>query len=384
MFLDFFYLLKDKKVPVTITEYLTFIKALPLAECSLDNLYYLARALLVKSEGYFDIFDQCFAYYFKDVDVKFTIDDDILEWLMNPENMKYLTEEEIKMLKALDLEELKRLFEERLKEQDERHDGGNKWIGTGGTSPFGDWGFHPSGISFGNKHRLGKAMKIAMARRYQNYRYDVTLDIRQIQVALKKLRRLKRIGCPDELDLDETIDQTCRNAGDLELIFRPERKNNVRVLLLMDAGGSMDPYADLCNQLFSAAYNVKFFKDFKYFYFHNCIYQYLYKDMFQSEKSKIATQDIMRKYDKNYKLIVLGDAMMASSELLESGGSMYYNDPDGIPGIVWLKRLRDHYEKSVWLNPTRYAGFSKQQVEKLYPMFPLTIEGLEDAIRKLV
>jgi len=152
----------------------------------------------------------------------------------------------------------------------------------------------------------------------------------------------------------------------------------------MDAGGSMDPYADLCNQLFSAAYNVKFFKDFKYFYFHNCIYQYLYKDMFQSEKSKIATQDIMRKYDKNYKLIILGDAMMASSELLESGGSMYYNDPDGIPGIVWLKKLRDHFEKAVWLNPTRYGGFTKQQIEKLYPMFPLTIEGLEDAIRKLV
>ncbi|NHI91246.1 MAG: VWA domain-containing protein [Candidatus Lokiarchaeota archaeon] len=384
MFLDFFFLLKDKKVPVTITEYLTFIKALPLADCSLDNLYYLARALLVKSEGYFDIFDQCFAYYFKDIDVKFTLNDDILEWLMNPENMKYLTEKEIEMLKSLDLEELRRLFEERLKEQNERHDGGNKWIGTGGTSPFGDWGYHPSGISFGSQHRMGKAMKLAMARTYQNYRHDLTLDIRQIQVALKKLRRLKRIGCPDELDLEDTIDQTCKNAGDLELIFRPERKNNVRVLLLMDAGGSMDPYANLCNQLFSAAYNVKFFKDFKYFYFHNCIYQYLYKDMYQSDKSKIATQDVIRKYDKNYKLIILGDAMMATSELFESGGSLYYNDPDGIPGIVWLKRLRDHFGKAVWLNPTKYGGFTKQQIEKLYPMFYLSIDGLEEAVKKLV
>ncbi|MHA1783757.1 MAG: vWA domain-containing protein [Candidatus Helarchaeota archaeon] len=384
MFLDFFLLLKDKKVPVTITEYLTFVKALPLADCSLENLYYLARALLVKNEGYFDIFDQCFAYYFKDVDVKFTVDDEILKWLMDPKNMKYLTEEELEMLKSLDLEELKRLFEERLREQDERHDGGNKWIGTGGTSPFGDWGFHPSGISFGSQHRLGKAMKLAMSRMYKNYRHDLTLDIRQIQVALKKLRRLKRIGCPDELDLDETIDQTCRNAGDLELIFRPERKNNVRVLLLMDAGGSMDPYALLCNQLFSAAYNVKFFKDFKYYYFHNCIYQYVYKDIHQSAKSQVATQDLMRKYDKNYKLIILGDAMMAASELLESGGSLYYNDPDGIPGIVWLKRLRDHFEKVVWLNPTRYAGFSRRQIEKLFPMYYLSIEGIEEAIRKLI
>jgi len=384
MFLEFFNLLKEKKVPVTITEYLTFIKALPLADCSLDNLYYLARALLVKSEGYFDIFDQCFAYYFKNIDVKFTIDDNILEWLMNPENMKYLSPEEIEMLKSLDLEELKRLFEERLKEQDERHDGGNKWVGTGGTSPFGDMGYHPSGLSFGNKHRMGKAMKLAMARRYKNYRHDLTLDIRQIQVALKKLRRLKRIGCEDELDLDETIDTTCRNAGDLELIFRPPRKNNVRVLLLMDAGGSMDPYADVCNQLFSAAYNVKFFKDFKYFYFHNCIYQYLYKDMYQSQKEAVATQDVLRKYDKKYKLIILGDAHMSGSELLESGGSMYYNDPDMVPGIVWLKRLRDHFDKAVWLNPTSYSGFTKQQIAKIFPMFPLTIDGLEDAVRKLV
>ena len=384
MFLDFFHLLKEKKVPVTITEYLTFIKALPLADCSLDNLYYLARALLVKSEGYFDIFDQCFAYYFKNVDVKFTIDDNILEWLMNPENLKYLSEKEIEMLKSLDLEELKRLFLERLQEQDDRHDGGNKWIGTGGTSPFGDWGFHPTGILFGDKHRQGKALKLAMARRYKNYRNDLTLDIRQIQMALKKLRRLKRIGCEDELDLDETIDTTCRNAGDLELIFRPPRKNNVRVLLIMDAGGSMDPYAETCNQLFSAAYNVKFFKDFKYFYFHNCIYQYLYKDMWQSAKESIATQDVMRKYDKKYKLIILGDAHMAGSELLEPGGSMYYNDPDSVPGIVWLKRLRDHYEKAVWLNPTSYGGFTKQQIAKIFPMFPLTLDGLEDAIRKLV
>ncbi|MFX0137595.1 MAG: VWA domain-containing protein [Candidatus Hodarchaeota archaeon] len=384
MFLDFFLLLRKHKVPVTITEYLAFLKALPLVDCDLTNFYYLARAFLIKNEGYFDIYDQCFANYFKDIPMALTIDETILEWLMNPKNRRYLTEEEIKLLKALDLEELKRLFEQRLREQKERHDGGDKWIGTGGTSPFGQGGFHPTGISLGLFHNSGMAVKLAIQRRYQNYRHDIALDIRQIQMALKKLRRFKREGREEELDIDETIDETCRNCGDIELIFRPERKNRVRILLLMDAGGSMDPYAHTCSQLFSAAYNVKFFKDFKYYYFHNCVYTYLYKSIEQTEKSKIATQDLMRKYDKDYKLIFVGDAMMHPDELLARNGSMYYNDPDGVPAILWLKRLRDHFEKAVWLNPANYGGFTRQQIEKIFPMFPLTINGLEEAIRKLI
>ncbi len=384
MFLDFFLLLRKHKVPVTITEYLTFLKALPLVDCDLTNFYYLARAFLVKNEGYFDIYDQCFANYFKDVPMTLTIDESILEWLMNPKNRKYLTEEELALLKSLDLEELKRLFEQRLREQKERHDGGDKWIGTGGTSPFGREGVHPTGISLGLYHNSGTAVKLAFQRRYQNYRHDIALNIRQIQMALKKLRRFKREGLEEELDIDETIDETCKNCGDIELIFRPERKNRVKILLLMDAGGSMDPYANTCSQLFSAAYNVKFFKDFKYYYFHNCVYTYLYKSIEQTEKSKIATQDIMRKYDKHYKLIFVGDAMMHPDELLARNGSMYYNDPDGVPAILWLKRLRDHFEKAVWLNPANYGGFTRQQIEKLFPMFPLTIDGLEEAIRKLI
>jgi len=384
MFLDFFLLLKKYKIPVTITEYLSFLKALPLADCDLTNFYYLARAFLVKNEGYFDIYDQCFYNYFKDVPMALTIDETILEWLMNPKNRRYLTPEEIAMLKALDLDELKRLFEQRLREQKERHDGGNKWIGTGGTSPFGRGGYHPTGISLGLTHNSGTAIKLAVQRRYQNYRHDLVLDIRQIQMALKKLRRLKREGREDELDLDETIDKTCKNCGDIELVFRPERKNNIRVILLMDAGGSMDPYAATCSQLFSAAYNVKFFRDFKYFYFHNCIYTYLYKDIEQTNKSKIPTQDIIRKYDKHYKLIIVGDAMMHPDELMAPGGSMYYSDPDGIPGIVWLKRLGEHFKKAVWLNPAHYGGYTANQIEKIFPMFPLTIDGLEEAIKKLI
>lgn len=387
MLIDFFYLLREKKVPVTITEWLTYMEALSkgLHNCSFYDFYFLTRALLVKNECYFDAFDQCFAHFFKDVEFTLKIDEKFLEWLENPLNQKYLLPEELEFLEHLDLEELRRLLEERLREQTERHDGGDKWIGTGGTSPFGVRGAHPTGISFGDRRMGGMAMKYALERRYRNYRHDLTLDIRQIQMALKKLRVLKRIGVPEELDLEETIDETCKNAGELELIFRPERKNRLKILLLMDAGGSMEPYAHLVNQLFSAAYSLKFFKDFQYFFFHNCIYQYIYEDIVQSEKTKFPTADLMRKYDKNYKLIIVGDAHMHPAELVEPGGAIYYYaDPDGTPGIVWLQRLRDHFRKSVWINPTRYSGWTIDMISRIFSMFQLTINGIEEAVKALL
>ena len=387
MLIDFFFLLREKKVPVTITEWLTYMEALSkgLHNCSFYDFYYLTRALLVKNECYFDAFDQCFAHYFKDVELTLTIDEKFLEWLENPLNQKYLLPEELEFLKHLDLEELRRLLEERLREQTERHDRGDRWIGTGGTSPFGIRGAHPTGISFGDRRMGGMAMKYALERRYRNYRHDMTLDIRQIQMALKKLRLLKRIGVPDELDLEETIDETCKNAGELELIFRPERKNRVKVILLMDAGGSMEPYAHLVNQLFSAAYSLKFFRDFQYFFFHNCVYQFIYEDMMNTESTKFPTADLMRKYDKNYKLIIVGDAHMHPAELVEPGGAIYYYaDPDGTPGIVWLKRLQDHFRKSVWINPSRYSGWTRDKISKIFPMFQLTINGLEEAVKALL
>ena len=387
MLIDFFFLLREKKVPVTITEWLTYMEALSkgLHNCSFYDFYFLTRALLVKNECYFDAFDQCFAHYFKDVELTLTIDEKFLEWLENPVNQRYLLPEELEFLKHLDLEELRRLLEERLREQTERHDRGDRWIGTGGTSPFGIRGAHPTGISFGDRRMGGMAIKYALERRYRNYRHDMTLDIRQIQMALKKLRLLKRIGVPDELDLEETIDETCKNAGELELIFRPERKNRVKVILLMDAGGSMEPYAHLVNQLFSAAYSLKFFRDFQYFFFHNCVYQFIYEDMMNTESTKFPTADLMRKYDKNYKLIIVGDAHMHPAELVEPGGAIYYYaDPDGTPGIVWLKRLQDHFRKSVWINPSRYSGWTRDKISKIFPMFQLTINGLEEAVKALL
>ncbi|WXG41409.1 MAG: VWA containing CoxE family protein [Candidatus Freyarchaeum deiterrae] len=388
MLIDFFFLLKQNKIPVTITEWLTYMEALSkgLHNCRFNDFYFLTRALLVKNECYFDAFDQCFAQYFRDVEGSLTIDEEFLKWLENPRNQKYLSPEELEFLKHLNVEELRRLLEERLKEQKERHDGGDKWIGTGGTSPFGVRGAHPTGISFGDRRGSGTAMKYALERRYQNYRHDLTLDIRQIQMALKKLRLFKRVGVPDELCLEDTIDETCKNAGELELIFHPERKNRVKVLLLMDTGGSMDPYSDLVNQLFSAAHSLKFFKDFQYFYFHNCVYQYVYKDMAQLNSTMVATADLMQKYDKNYKLIIVGDANMHPAELMEPGGAIYFYpvDTDETPGIVWLTRLRDHFKKAVWINPAGHSGWTINTISRIFPMFQLTINDLEEAVKALI
>ncbi|MHA1693975.1 MAG: vWA domain-containing protein [Candidatus Helarchaeota archaeon] len=386
MFIDFFYELKKSRIPVSITEFMTLIKALELGleNCNLENFYFLARSLLVKDIIYYDEYDRIFLKYFQGLDIPISIRDEILKWLEDPKRLN-LTKEQLEQLKKLGLDELLKMFEERLKEQKERHDGGNRWIGTGGTSPFGNYGAHPTGISFSSTHGAGTAVKIAMQRYYRNYRNDIRLDIRQIQMALKKLRRFKRVGIEDELDLDGTIDKTCKNGGELEICMQPPRKNRIKVLLMMDAGGSMDPYIDIVNRLFSAAHSLRFFKDFKYYYFHNCVYQISYKDMNQDET--IYTSDILRKCDEDYKLIMVGDASMAHSELMCSGGSLYYTDTDGTAGIVWLNRLRQHFKKSVWLNPMNenvWGGYTVKVIRTIFPMFPLTLEGIENAVKNLV
>ncbi|MHA1270767.1 MAG: vWA domain-containing protein [Candidatus Helarchaeota archaeon] len=355
-----------------------------LENCKLDNFYFIARSLLIKDIIYYDEYDRVFLKYFQGITLPPTIRDEILKWLENSRKLN-LTKEQLEKLKKLGLAELLKMFEERLKEQDERHDGGNRWIGTGGTSPFGKDGAHPTGLSFSNRHGSGTAIKLAVQRMYRNYRNDVRLDIRQIQMALKKLRRFKRTGIEEELDIDETIDKTCKNAGELEICMRPPRKNRIKVLLMMDAGGSMDPYVDVVNRLFSAAHSLRFFKDFKYYYFHNCIYKMSYKDMDQNET--IDSHDILRKYDKEYKLILVGDAYMNSTELLSSGGSLYYNDTDGVAGIVWLNRFKQHFRKAVWLNPMNsnmWGGYTVRVIRSIFPMFPLTIEGIENAVKELI
>lgn len=386
MFTDFFYTLKKRNVPVSITEWMTFVEALAKGYiANLDEFYYLARAMLVKSEGYFDHYDIAFQEYFRGIEAPDEILKQVLDWLKDPLNRMPLSEEEQAMLRNLDFEELLKQLEERLKEQTEQHDGGGYWVGRGGYSPFGHSGYHPAGIRIGGESRHRSAVQIAQERRFRNYRNDLVLDIRQMKIALKKLRQLSRIGLEDELDLEGTIDATAKSAGEIELIWQRSRKNAVKVLLLMDVGGSMEPFAQLCSQLFSAAHSSAHFKDFQYYYFHNCIYDNLYQDIERQET--VSTDYLLRTLEPDYKLLVVGDATMAPWELMERHGAINYYEQNEMPGIVWLKRIAEHFTHSVWLNPNDprlWVHPTIQMVERIFPMFSLTLDGLEQAVRKLV
>ncbi len=388
MFLNFFYLLRRFKVPVSITEWLTLMEALDrgYALSSLNVFYYLARAILVKSETYYDQFDQAFYAAFGKIKTDEEITDEVLEWLKDPINRLALDPEELEKLKRYDLETLRAMFEERLREQDERHDGGGRWIGTGGTSPFGHGGAHPAGVRVGGPGGGGSAVQIAQERRFRNYRTDLTLDIRQIKVALKRLRHFKREGPEDELDLKETIDKTCKNAGEIELVFGRARRNTVKVCLMMDSGGSMAPFSELVNRLFSAAHQMSHFKDLKYYYFHNCVYQELFEDIYNSKA--VPTGSVMSNLDADYKLIMVGDAHMAPSELFSKGGAIDYWYHNEIPGIEWLQRLADHFRYAVWLNPINrpqiWVHPTIKAIGRVFPMFELTLDGIDQAVKALM
>jgi len=383
---EFFFTLRENKVPVTLTEWLTFMEALTLglAYSDYSAFYSLGRSLLIKDVAYYDTFDQVFEHIFAGAELSPTLQDDIQQWLEDPIDFLGLSEDEKAMLETMDFDKLKEEFEKRLLEQDERHDGGNRWVGTGGTSPFGHGGYNPSGIRVGGEGGGHRAAQVASLRRFKNYRKDIILDTRQLKVALKKLRALERIGVADELDLDESIDQTCRNAGELELIFRPERKNRFKLLLLMDAGGSMDPYARLVNQLFSAANQMNHWKEFKYYYFHNCVYEDVFEDIYMD--NRVPTGKLFKDLDASWRVIFVGDAAMSPYELTARHGAIYYYHRNELPGIEWLKRIRDHFQKVVWLNPVPERQWWSQTIDwigALYPMHPLTIGGLEDAIKDL-
>jgi hypothetical protein len=288
-------------------------------------------------------------------------------------------------LQKMDLDQLLRELEKRLREQTGQHNGGSYWIGTGGTSPFGHSGTHPSGIRIGGESGGRRAVQVAAERRFRNYRSDLTLDVRQTKLALRRLRQFSRIGLEDELDLPNTIDATCRNSGELELKWRRRRKNTVKVLLLMDAGGSMEPLAQLCSQLFSAARSSTHFKDLQYYYFHNCIYGRLYRDI--ERQDVVSTEHLLRTLEPDYKVILVGDARMSPYELTERYGAISYYEQNEIPGFVWLKRFSEHFTHAVWLNPESHNywyDYSTRAIAKLFPMYPLTLEGLEQAVRKLV
>lgn len=387
MFINFYYLLRKHKLPVSIQEWMVLMQALKkgLMDSNLNRFYSLSRAILVKDEAYFDLYDQVFLYFFKGSLEPTPLDDQIQEWLKSTPLERFFSKEELEKLKALSLDELHRLFEERLKEQKEAHQGGSRWIGTGGTSPFGHSGYHPTGIRIGGAARNRSAVKIASERRFRNYRHDLTLDTRQIKVALKELRELRRFGPFDELDLTNTIDQSCKNAGDIELVFRASRKNQTKVLLMMDVGGTMDPYAGLVSQLFSATHSSTHFKDFKFYYFHNCVYSKVYKDMERQEA--IPTGDLFRHYNPDYKLILIGDAWMSPYELLSANGAIDFWSHESTPGYVWLKRLKEHFTKSIWLNPEKQDYWQSETIaaiRNIFPMFSLTLEGLQDGIERLI
>lgn len=382
MFLPFLYELRKRKVPVGAQEAVNLAKAMKLGlhDSSLDGFYHLARAVLIHSENHLDDFDVAFAQHFRgaELDGK-KLNEEILSWLKDVKKLRELTEEEKAMIEALDPEELQRQFEERLKTQKERHDGGNRWIGTGGTSPFGRGGFNPAGMSVGGGG--GKsAIKSADARRYKGYRSDVILDIRQIAVALRKLKGFIREGALTELDLDETIDQTAKNAGELEVVVRPPRRPDTRVILMMDVGGSMDPFAEAMSQLFTAAKKSTHWKELRTYYFHNCIYGRVYAT--ENFAEPIPLDTVLRQCGPNYKLVMVGDALMAPYELLSSG------QVDVVPsaGIHWLQALREHFPRSVWINPESpndWRGNTIEMVRGVFPMFHMSLEGLGEAVTEL-
>ena len=352
---------------------------------NLDEFYYLARAILVKSEAHYDHYDVAFQEYFEGIEAPSDISEQVLEWLKDPINQMTLTEEEQTLFDSMDLDELIRELEKRLKEQTEQHDGGGYWIGRGGFSPFGHSGYHPAGIRIGGQSRGRHAIQIAQERRFRNYRSDLILDVRQIKMALRGLRELSRIGSEDELDIDKTIKATSKNAGEIELVWTRSRKNAIKVLLLMDVGGSMEPFALLCSQLFSAAHSSSHFKDFQYFFFHNCIYDNLYQDIERQEV--ISTDHLLRTLEPNYKVVLVGDARMAVQELTERYGAIYYYERNDTPGIIWLKRIAEHFTHCVWLNPDTLNLWNHPTVQmtgKLFPMFELTLDGLGQAVKKLI
>jgi uncharacterized protein len=395
MFVDYFYVLRKKGVPVSIKEFMSFIEALYNGhfQSSLNHLYHIGRSFLVKSEAYFDAYDLAFNEYFGGIVTENIELDKVLGWLENPLNrLPKMSPEELmefqkqveEFKKTHDLEEMMRQFRERLKEQHERHDGGHKWVGTGGYSPFGAYGYHPGGIRAGGESWMQSASKVAAERRFRNYRNDIILDVRQTKMALKKLRELKREGAEEELDIEETIDKTAKEGGEIELVFNRSRENSVRIILLMDTGGSMLPYTELCEKLFSAATQANHFKEFRYFFFHNCIYQDIYEDM--ANYKNVPTEKLFSLFNKNYKLILVGDARMAYSELFDVNGCIDYFSTNDKPGLEWLARIRDHFPHSVWLNPTHrnfWGHYTVDTIGKIFPMYELTIDGLKDAIKAL-
>jgi uncharacterized protein len=392
MLIDFFYTLRAAKLPVSVKEYLSLLEALqkqvvgPGSDaCSLDDFYFLSRLILVKDEKHYDKFDRAFGAYFKGVEMLTDFTKEVpLDWLEKI-LQKELTPEQKAAIEKMGWDELMETLKKRLEEQKERHEGGNKWIGTGGTSPFGNGGYNPQGIRIGGKGGNKSAVKVWDQRSYRDYDDTQELGTRNIKVALRRLRRFAREGSAEELDLDGTIHKTAANAGFLDILMRPERHNNVKVLLLMDVGGTMDDHIARVEELFSAAKAE--FKHLEFYYFHNCVYDFMWRNNKRRYAEKFETWDIIRKYNKDYKLIFIGDATMSPYEIVQPGGSVEYNNEEA--GAEWLQRLLHAFPKFAWINPEPQGVWQYRQsiaiIQQIMSnrMYPLTLKGLEEAMRML-
>ena len=393
MFINLFYTLRTYGVPVSTRELLDLYALLEtgIVFADREQFYELIRLCMVKDEKYFDKFDRAMADYFEGID---TLDIDELmaklgnipkEWLelkLDPNN---LTEAQRRLLKKYgSLEALMKALEERLKEQKERHQGGNKWVGTGGSSPFGAYGDHPEGVRVGGESRKRSAVKVWEQRKYRDLDTDNQLETRSMQMALRKLRKFARDGAADELDIGSTIKKTAQK-GMLDVQLRPERRNRVKVLMLFDIGGSMDSYIEACERLFAAAKNE--FKTLEFFYFHNCVYDYVWTENARRNASAVPTLDVLHKYGSDYRVIFVGDAAMSPYELLSVGGSVEYMSQD--TGQAWLKRITNHFDKVAWLNPETQSYWQYTQTIGLIKdimqghMYPMTLHGIEDMTKYL-
>ena len=390
MFIRFLHQLKEAGVPVSIREYLDFLAGLDkgITNLNTDSFYHFARASLVKDERYYDRFDRTFSEFFEGALKK---GGEILnnipeEWIKNA-LQKNLTKEDKEKIDSLGgWDKLLETLKERLKEQKKRHQGGNKWIGTGGTSPFGSGGYNPEGVRIGNEgKRQGKAVKVWEKRLWTNFDDKKTLGIRDIRVAVRRLRHFARTGTPDEFDLNGTISATANNGGYLDVKMVPERKNRVKLLLFLDVGGSMDPYVEACEELFSASKSE--FKDLEHFYFHNCPYEILWKNNPRSSEDIISTWDIIRKYGSDYRVLFVGDASMSPYEVAYSGGSIeHWNEESG---ATWLDRITSHFDSVAWLNPENKkiwnSSASNKMIREIFDerMYELNLSGIEAAMKKL-
>lgn len=390
MLIPFFFMLREGGLKPSITELLTLLEAMKsgVANQSVDDFYYLARTCMVKDESKFDRFDRIFAAHFHGIENAFKdmVSDIPEDWLKQQAELMLSEEERAKIEAMGGFEALMEALRERLKEQDERHEGGSKWIGTAGTSPFGAYGYNPEGVRIGqqgSRHR--SATKVWDRREFRNLDDQVELGTRNIKIALRKLRKFAREGAEDQLDLEDTIDKTARNAGFLDIRMVPERHNAIKVVLCLDVGGSMDDHVRICEEMFSAAKSE--FKHLEYFYFHNFIYESMWKDNRRRQAERIPIGEITHKYGSDYKLVFVGDATMSPYEIVYAGGSVEHWNEE--PGSVWIKRLLNTFPKAIWLNPEpenrwEYTPSIKMTRELMDDrMFPLTVSGLGEGIKKL-